>query len=63
VPERIVEVTIDKDGNPSIDLKGFHGKGCKDIAKSFDKFGKIENEHIKPEIDEATTHATVKVGS
>lgn len=32
-----IEVTIDKNGEVSLDLKGWHGKGCADVTKQFEK--------------------------
>ena len=33
--QKTVTIEIDDQGNSSIDLKGFEGKGCADIAKAF----------------------------
>jgi hypothetical protein len=33
--EKTVIVEIDEQGNSSIDLEGFHGKGCTDVARNF----------------------------
>lgn len=33
--ENIVTIEIDESGNSSIDLEGFQGKGCADVAKAF----------------------------
>jgi hypothetical protein len=33
--QKTVTIEIDEQGNSSIDLKGFEGKGCADIAKAF----------------------------
>lgn len=33
--EKIVTIEIDESGNSSIDLAGFQGKGCADVAKDF----------------------------
>lgn len=32
--ERTITVEIDEQGNSSIDLNGFHGKGCGDVAEA-----------------------------
>jgi len=32
--ERTITVEIDEQGNSSIDLHGFHGKGCGDVAEA-----------------------------
>ena len=31
--EKLITVEIDENGNSSLDLEGFHGKGCGDVAK------------------------------
>ena len=33
--EKKIVIEIDEQGNCSIDLEGFHGKGCADVAKDF----------------------------
>ncbi len=33
--EKFITVEIDENGNSSIDLEGFHGQGCGDVAKDF----------------------------
>jgi hypothetical protein len=30
-----ITVTIDEDGNSTVDLSGFHGKGCDKVLKDF----------------------------
>lgn len=48
--EKIVVVEIDAQGNSSIDLQGFQGRGCSDVAKDFqgrDVVGVVRN---KPEL-------------
>lgn len=32
-----IEITIDQEGNASIDLMGWKGKGCADVSKEFEK--------------------------
>jgi len=32
--EKTITVEIDEQGNSSIDLTGFHGKGCGDVAQA-----------------------------
>ena len=39
--EKIVTIEIDESGNSSIDLEGFQGKGCADIAKAFQGGDKV----------------------
>ena len=38
--EKTVIIEIDEQGNSTIDLDGFHGKGCADVAKDFQ--GRVE---------------------
>ena len=33
--EKLITVEIDENGNSSLDLKGFQGQGCGDVAKDF----------------------------
>jgi len=33
--EQLITIEIDEQGNSSIDLEGFHGQGCGDVAKDF----------------------------
>ena len=33
--EKLITVEIDENGNSSLDLEGFHGHGCGDVAKDF----------------------------
>jgi hypothetical protein len=32
--EKTITIEIDEQGNSSIDLHGFHGKGCGDVAEA-----------------------------
>jgi hypothetical protein len=32
--EKTITIEIDEQGNSSIDLAGFHGKGCGDVAEA-----------------------------
>lgn len=47
--EQIVTVEVDKNGDLSVDMAGFQGKGCKAIAAAFDSVGKVTKEETKPE--------------
>ena len=33
--EKLITVEIDENGNSYLDLKGFQGQGCGDVAKDF----------------------------
>lgn len=47
--EKIITVEVDKNGNFTVDMAGFQGKGCADVAKAFESVGKVVNESHKPE--------------
>jgi len=47
-----IEVTIDKDGETNIDLKGFQGRGCQDVMDKLTRvLGKKTKIEKKPEYD------------
>lgn len=47
---KIVTMTIDEDGNPTIDLEGYHGKGCDAVQQAFGSaLGKTTKAVKKPE--------------
>lgn len=60
--EQLVTIDIDKDGNFELGMDGFKGKGCKDIAKAFEKMGKVKTEELKPEFYENDAQSHVKIG-
>jgi hypothetical protein len=33
--EKLITIEIDENGNSSLDLEGFQGQGCGDVAKDF----------------------------
>ena len=47
--EKIVTIEIDESGNSSIDLEGFQGKGCGDVAKAFQSGDKVVRSEKKRE--------------
>jgi hypothetical protein len=47
--EKTVVIEIDEQGNCSMDLEGFHGKGCSDVAKAFQGGDVIKNVRNKPD--------------
>ena len=47
--EKIVTIEIDESGNSSIDLEGFQGKGCADVAKEFQGGDKVVRSEKKLE--------------
>ena len=46
---KTVIIEIDEQGKSSIDLEGFHGKGCSDVAKDFQASDVVKNARTKPE--------------
>lgn len=57
---KTVEVTVDKNGDVSIDLHGYHGKGCAAVTKAFtDLLGKVTGETVKREMYEEDRVAVV----
>ena len=47
--EKKIVIEIDEQGNCSIDLEGFHGKGCADVAKDFQGRDVVKNVRNKQE--------------
>ena len=47
--KKTVIIEIDEQGNSSIDLEGFHGKGCSDVAKDFQGQDALKSLRKKPE--------------
>lgn len=47
---KLVTVTIDQEtGDFSVDLTGFHGNGCADVAEAFAELGMVTKDVKKPE--------------
>jgi hypothetical protein len=58
-----IHIDIDeKTGDFELKLEGYNGKGCKDIAKHFEKLGKVVLEEKLPSFDQAETTTAVKTG-
>ena len=53
--EKTVVIEIDEHGNSSIDLEGFQGKGCADVAKDFQGRDVVKNVRHKREFYVATS--------
>lgn len=53
---KIVTVEIDTDGNFSVDLTGFNGKGCSDVIKAFEGLGTATKTVTKPEFNSVKTN-------
>ena len=47
--KKTVIIEIDEHGNSSIDMDGFHGKGCSDVAKDFQSQDALKSLRKKPE--------------
>lgn len=47
--EKTVTVVIDEQGNSSIDLEGFQGSGCADVAKDFQGSDAVKSTRNKRE--------------
>ncbi len=47
--EKTIVIEIDEQGNSSMDLEGFHGKGCADVAKDFQGSDVVRNVRNKQE--------------
>jgi hypothetical protein len=46
-----VIVKFDENGDPTVDLDGFQGKGCKAVAKAFSEaLGRVVESKDKPEL-------------
>ena len=56
--ETLITVEIDENGNSSIDLEGFQGQGCGDVAKDFRGGDSVTQSNKKREF--YTQTATVK---
>lgn len=51
--DKLVTVEIDPEtGDTSVDLTGFHGKGCAAVAAAFDSLGKVKNSKVKTEYND-----------
>jgi hypothetical protein len=48
--KKTVIIEIDEQGNSSIDLEGFNGKGCADVAKDFQGQDAVKSLRNKPEL-------------
>ena len=47
--EKTIVIEIDEQGNCSMDLEGFHGNGCADVAKDFQGTDVVKNVRNKTE--------------
>jgi hypothetical protein len=50
---KIINIDIDEStGDLSVDLDGFHGKGCAEVSKAFETLGKVKVSKKKREFTE-----------
>jgi hypothetical protein len=49
---KIVKVTVDENGDFTVDLNGFHGRGCDAIIKAFGEESTVTKETHKREYGE-----------
>jgi hypothetical protein len=59
---KLIEFTI-KDGEVTMDLKGFNGQGCTALADKFSSLGNVNKSVLKPEIhntEESSNTITAK---
>lgn len=47
--EKTITIEIDEQGNSSLDLEGFQGKGCSDIAKGLQGADRVTKSEKKRE--------------
>jgi hypothetical protein len=47
--DKTIVVEIDEQGNCSLDLEGFNGRGCGDVVKDFQGSDVVRNVRNKPE--------------
>ena len=58
--EKIVTIEIDEKGESSIDLEGFQGKGCSDVAATFHGRDSVTRSEAKREFHIEAARAAVK---
>ena len=50
--EPTVKITIDKKGRAKVEMIGFHGAGCGELADKLKSIGRVTSETNKPEFYE-----------
>jgi len=60
--EKTITIEIDEQGNSSLDLSGFQGKGCGEVAKALQGSDTVAKSQKKPEfyVEVAALHALVQ---
>jgi len=57
---KIITIDLDpKDASFSVDLTGFHGKGCEDVIKAFTSIGETTKIIEKPEFKDKTVNTVI----
>lgn len=56
--QQSIKITIDKKGRARIELNGFHGVGCTEIAEKLKAIGRVTSETNKPEFYENNENAS-----
>lgn len=60
---KIVTMTIDENGDPTVDLDGYKGKGCAAVQEVFGRaLGKTEKVTRKPEYNAIVATTKIKAG-
>ncbi len=60
--EKTIRIEIDAQGNSTLDLEGFQGKGCGDVAKAFQCTDQVTKSEKKREfhVEEAVRQVVVQ---
>ena len=60
--EKTITIEIDEQGNSSLDLQGFQGKGCSDVAKALQGADQVTKTEKKREfyVEAAVRQAVVE---
>ncbi len=59
MPGKTVKVVIDKKGNGTVEMFGFHDASCGKISEKLKTIGRTSSETNKPEFDEGTLSGQV----
>lgn len=50
-----IKIIIDKKGRATVEMNGFHGTGCGEVADKLRSIGRVTSEANKPEFYETNT--------
>lgn len=56
--EQSIKITIDKKGRAKVEMIGFHGVGCGELADKLRSIGRVTSETNKPEFYETNTNSS-----